>query len=153
MTHLSQPFSIAPPTRPKMEQCTRSPFSPHTARVDELRATDEDRLRSASDGGNSDFLHTAVPPAASPPHARPVIGNREGEALPTGGSPSTRKRGGGSEVRRSGRRPATVTMKEAVAAPRPTMGAMLEAATKEAMQTHRMKTQYQIWVSSPLEIA
>jgi hypothetical protein len=51
MTHLSQPFSIAPPTRPKMEQCTRSPFSPHTARVDELRATDEDRLRSITSLG------------------------------------------------------------------------------------------------------
>jgi hypothetical protein len=39
----------------------------------------------------SGFLHMAASPASSPPRAHPVTGDREGETLPTGGSPSTRK--------------------------------------------------------------
>jgi hypothetical protein len=67
----------------------------------------------------------------------------------------TRKRSRGSEgrTRRRRQQEAERTAGEAPAASRPTMGAPLEAAVKEATQTQRMETQYWVCVSSPLEIA
>jgi hypothetical protein len=94
--------------------------------------------------------------AASPPRAQPVVGDGKGEALPTTGAPrwgsgdngflhtalrsGSRTRdpeggcGEGDNRRRNGWGQEAAG-KEATVAPRPSMGALLEAVVKEATQT------------------